>query len=438
MANEGSKLLMSLVYAGEKGFAEFLDHQFDESMFKGDEQDLYRMCKKHALSYGKLPDRKTLKKWCNEEGISFWSAEAISEPPKYYFDKMEHRNLKLGLLKAMKGAESHRQTNPEESLKVLTSEIIHLNNTKRRAHLINVSEQGFQIVDDEATKVKLGLDTGLSFGWPTLDAMSGGLKGGDLVSIVGRPGMGKTYMALHGMISAWLCGMTTLFVSMEMQATPVVQRVAAMHTKTSIGELKAGSVSTTKYAELENVMGGMKGKQGMWVADGRLSMSVEDILMLCQQLQPDVLYIDGAYLLRRNETYRLPRHERINCNTEDVKQFLAEGLNIPVTQTFQFNRGMTKKKEVEEVDLEDIAGSDAIGQLSSLVLGTFQADNIETKLQRKIRILKGRSGEQGEFSINWRFGGFGVKQDETDKDVSDVMNFSEIEQDKISSEMKFM
>lgn len=438
MANEGSKLLMGLVDSGKKGFSEFLDYQFTEEMFKGDEQDLYKFCKKHAMGYGKLPDRKTVKKWAKEHSIPLPASEAISEPPKYYYDRLSNRNLKLGLLQAMKDAEEHRQEDPGKALEVLTSEVIALTNHERRTHLLNIAEDGGKIVHEEYTKAVLGGDDGLKFGWPTLDDMSGGLVGGDLVSLVGRPGMGKTYMALHGMINAWHQGMTTLFVSMEMNATPIVQRTVAMYTKTSIGELKQGTVASKKYNNMLNLMGSMKGEQGMWVADGRLSMSVEDIMILCQQLQPDVIYIDGAYLLRRPDSYRMARHERINSNTEDVKQYLAEGLNIPAVQTFQFNRGMKKKKDIEDVDLEDIAGSDAIGQLSSLVLGTFQDDNIETKLQRKIRILKGRSGEQGEFNINWRFGGFGQKQDDHDTDVSDIMNFHEILPEQVNSEMSFM
>ena len=61
--------------------------------------------------------------------------------------------------------------------------------------------------------------------------MSGGLTGGDVVSVVGRPGMGKTYLALHAMLHAWGQGLTTLFVSMEMKVTPIAQRLASMYTK---------------------------------------------------------------------------------------------------------------------------------------------------------------------------------------------------------------
>lgn len=438
MAQEGMKLLMSLIDSGDSGFKKFLDYQFKDEMFRGDEADVFTSVKKHALGYGTLPSRKTIKKFAKGKGISLPAPADLEEPAAYYYDKLEHRNLKLGLLKSMKAAEEHRMDNPQKSLDVLTSDIIDLNTHKNRTKLVNVVTDAAEIIHAEYTKAVLGGDKGLKFGWPTLDKMADGIRGGDLISIIGRPGMGKTYMALHAMINAWYQGYTCLFVSMEMNSTPVVQRVAAMFTGTSISELKAGQVAGKKYKRMIEDLDGMHslmGGNGMWVADGRLSVSVEDLIMLCNQLKPDVVYIDGAYMLRHPDP-RLRRFDRINSNTEDLKM-MSEELALPLVQTFQFNRGMTKKKEVEDVDLEDIAGSDAIGQLSSLVMGTFQDDNVETLLTRKIRILKGRNGEKGEFNINWRFGGFGKKQDHTDTDVSDIMNFTEID-NTVHENMQFV
>lgn len=437
MSQEGSKLLLSLVDSGKKGFAEYLDYQLQEKMFREDERELFDFVREHAMSYSKLPERKTVRKWGKEHSVAIPSTEALSEPHKYYFDRMEHRNLKIGLLSSMKEAEQHRQDDPQIALDVLTSSILELHNTARRKQLVNIAEDGAKIVEAEYVKTLLNENTGLKFGWPTFDKMSGGLVGGDLVSIVGRPGMGKTYMALHGMIHAWHQGMTTLFVSMEMKNTPIIQRVTAMASNTSISELKSAQVASKKYKGMMDVMGSMKGEHGMWVADGALSATVDDIRILCSQLQPDVLFIDGAYLLRHSNT-RLQRHDKINTNVELVKSLLADELNIPVTQTFQFNREAASKKSQGDIGLENIAGSDAIGQLSSAVLGLFEQETIETKLKKQIRLLKGRNGEQGEFTINWRFGGFGIKQDHDDYNVNDIMNFTEIEPEEVNTEMKFM
>lgn len=440
MSQEGSKMLMSLIDSDTKGFAEFMDYQLKEDMFKGDEKELFVFVKNHVTGYAKLPERKTVEKWADENATTIPPKESIDEPHKYYFDKMEHRNLKLGLLRAMKSAEEMRQEEPNESLKSLTSSIIDLNNTTRRTKLVNFSEDGAKIIHSEFVKIHNHEDTGLKFGWPTFDKMSGGLGGGDLVSIVGRPGLGKTYMALYAMLYAWKQGMTTLFVSMEMKVTPIAQRIAAITTNTSIGELKAGQVSSKQYTGMLSVLKAMKDSQGMWIADGALSATVDDLRMLTQQLQPDLLVIDGAYLLRHPDA-QLRRFDRINSNTEDIKQYLAEGLNIPVVATFQLNRKAAdklKKNSSADVGVEDIAGSDAIGQLSSVVLGLFEEENIETKLKRVVRVMKGRNGEQGEFIINWRFGGFGIKQDYDDYDVSNIMNFTEIIPEEVSTEMKFM
>ena len=439
MAQDGSKLLLGLVDSGDKGFAEFMEFQLDTSVFKGDEADLFDFIRKHAMGYGSLPKRKTVKKWANENACTIPTKEAIDESPKYYLDQIETRNLKLGLKGAMMDAEKLRLSSPQQSLEALTSDIIQLNQHKTRKQLLNFAEGGDQLVHEEFIKTLLNADTGLKFGWPTFDKMSGGLTGGDVVSIVGRPGMGKTYMELHAMLHAWGQGLTTLFVSMEMKVTPIAQRLAAMYTNTSIAELKSAQIATKKYTGMRSILGGMKGQQGMWVADGALSAKVTDVQMLCAQLQPDVLFIDGAYLLRC-ENSRLQRHDRINTNVEDIKMMLAEQLNIPVVQSFQFNREMVGKSS-EDVDLAHIAGSDAIGQLSSVVLGLFEEDSIETAVQRKIRVLKGRNGEQGEFNINWRFGGLGKWIDNgemaPDKDTSNIMNFNEILPEEVNTEMKF-
>lgn len=432
---DGSKMLLGLVDRDKKGFADFMDYQLNDSMFKGDEVDLYNFINSHALKYGKLPKRKTIKKWADENPVMIPSKEAIDEPPKYYLDQIEDRNLKLNLKSAMMASEKLRVDTPQEALSALTAEILLLNQVARRKQLINFVDDAPKLLHDEFTQAHLNIDKGLKFGWETFDLMSGGLTGGDVVTIVGRPGMGKTYIMLHAMIHAWHQGLTTLFVSMEMKNIPIVQRVAALATNTSISELKSGQISSKKYERMHTIIKGMSGAQGMWIADGSLSANTDDLQILCSQLQPDVVFIDGAYLLRHKND-RIARHEKVNQNQEDIKQHIAEGRNITVVQSFQFNREMMKKN-IDDVGVENIGGSDAVGQLSSVVLGLFEEDSIETVLQRKIRVLKGRNGEQGEFMINWRFGGFGKKQSDDDDDVSNIMNFTEIPKDKIDTEMKF-
>lgn len=422
---EGSKLLLSLVDSEKSGFSEFMDYQLTDDMFKGGELELYEFISGHVKKYGKLPKRKTMKQWAKENKTTIPPKESLVEPAKFYFDRMQHRNVKLSMKKALQvAAEKVNEDTPIEALAELSTSVMEMTNTQRATKLINFAQVGGKIIKSEFAKVHHP-DTqyGLRLGWPSFDAMSGGLVGGDVASIVGRPSMGKTYMMLFGMNSAWLDGMVPLFVSMEMNTTLIAQRLTALHTKTSATEIKKAMVAKPKFRRMLTQLYSMKDKQDMWIADGALSASVTDLIYLCQQLRPEVLFIDGAYLLR-HENLRLSRWDRVSVNAEMIKCQLAEALNIPVVVTYQLNRETTKRK-TKDVGVENIAYSDSIGQLSSVVLGLFEEDSVETKLQRKVRILKGRHGESGEFTINWRFGGMGKHQD-GDTDTHDVMNFEEI------------
>jgi hypothetical protein len=71
--------------------------------------------------------------------------------------------------------------------------------------------------------------------------------------------------------------------------------------------------------------------------------------------------------------------------------------------SYQLNRESTKKKKIESAGLEDIAYSDAVGQISSVVLALMQPESTETTGQREVTVLKGRDGQAGKFSIHWRF-----------------------------------
>lgn len=422
---DGSKLLLSLIDSGKKGFTALMDYQLNESMFKGSEEELYNFVKEHILSYGKLPERKTVDEWAEENQLAVPASDTLVEPHKYYYDRMQHRNVKLALKKTLQGAaDKINEDVPYEALSDLTSSVVDLTNLKRATKLINFSQVGGKVVKNEFDKVRHpDTEYGLKFGWPSFDNMSGGLVGGDVVSIVGRPAMGKTYMMLYGAINAWKDGKVPLFISMEMKTTLIAQRIAALTTKTSATELKMAMVADKKYRNMLKQLYAMKKQQDFWIADGALSATTNDLLILCQQLHPDVLFIDGAYLLQ-HENLRLPRWEKVSTNAEAIKSNIAEAMNIPVVVSYQLNRETTKKK-ISDVGVENIAYSDSIGQLSSVVLGLFEEENIETKLQRKVRILKGRHGESGEFIINWRFGGMGQHLD-GDKDTHNIMNFDEV------------
>jgi replicative DNA helicase len=200
----------------------------------------------------------------------------------------------------------------------------------------------------------------------------------------------------------WLMGRNVLFVSMEMNTLAVAQRAAAMYAHTNLSQLKIGGYPDSTYKLFVKEMDGAPLEKGkLYVIDGNLAADPEDIYTLGQQLQCSVNLIDGGYLLR-HRNLRLDRYTKVAENVEAMKRYSTD-LEIPTFASWQFNRDASKKKKGEKAGLEDIGYTDAIGQISTLVLGLMQEEGVETIQSRLIDVLKGRNGEVGQFRVNWDF-----------------------------------
>lgn len=236
----------------------------------------------------------------------------------------------------------------------------------------------------------------------------------------------NTFLGLYSSLRAWESGMhTPLFVSMEMMNIVIAQRLAAMHTAKNLTKLMKALMTTKSWVSMmEKLEAAKDAERPLWCVDGNLMATPDDITMLCRQTQPSLVVVDGAYLLRSSNP-KASKFEKITENAEALKQRVATDLGIPVIASYQLNREATKKldKNKESVGLEDIYGSDAIGQLATVVLGLFEEDGVETQHHREVDIMKGRNGERGRFKINWGF---------------DTMDFSEVLPESANTPLQFL
>lgn len=213
----------------------------------------------------------------------------------------------------------------------------------------------------------------------------------------------NTFKMLYSAERMWrLNGKTVMLVSTEMKPILLMQRLAGISSQVNYSMIKKAELATVQLNTVKDTLReGAERDNPFYIVDGGMASSVEQIVLMAQTFRPDVVLVDGAYLIGSRTMPHLKLWERVTRVAEGVKDLLAEPLSIPAICSYQFNREMTKSKNPAGV--EHIAGADAIGQLSSLVLGLMEPDSVETLNRRKVDILKGRSGETGEFYINWNF-----------------------------------
>jgi len=418
MSTAGRKLLSSLVYSGDKDA--FGTMGLTSDFFKDSEKVLFEFLHGHLMKFGKLPDLSTISEYVGD------ALTDAPEPPKFYLEQVEKRylqsNIKMLLIEVQ---DLLKEENPDKAFEILMNGTSKLHIARRRCSLIDFRDIQ-DLVYSEYMLAKSGGDkSGMMFGWPTLDEMSGGLKPGDFAAFVGRPASGKTFMGLYTALNAWQGDRVPLFVSMEMNYTLIGQRLAAMTSKKNLTQLMKGIMTTKAFKAMMDILATLKTKPlPLWIVDGNLMATVDDLLLNCQQLKPSCLWVDGAYLLGHSNP-KVSRFERITDNAEALKKRVANDLGIPVVASYQFGRSGPQKKPkapVGKKTLEDIYGTDAIGQLASIVVGLDDDETIETEKQRTASILKGRGGETGSFKINWDFLG---------------MDFSEVIEEK-PEELQFV
>jgi len=397
----GKKLISSFINTNE--FSLYVRLRLSEALFREGELELFHMVNNHALKFGKFPSPNTIEQYGLADDLL-----PTDEPPMFYLQEAERRYLRSSMKSMMMSInELLMDEEDDKAYHEIISRVGEMTIEQNKNMLFDYRES-WGMVKDAYTMAHGGNDAyALSFGWPRLDRMTGGLGDGDLCTIVGRPAAGKTFKMLYLARNSWKKGRRPLLVSLEMNAKLIMQRLGAMDAHVNLTNLMKGQLSTASLTKLKAKMeSAKKNTSPFWVVDGNMTQTPEDVIMLAKQLGATDVYIDAAYLLK-NKDKRMNKWDRMSENAETVKKGLAQGCGLPVVASYQFSKDSKKKAKdkgvKEDMGMEDIYGSDAIAQLSSVILGLTEPESVSTQMERLIKILKGRSGETGQFRINWDF-----------------------------------
>jgi hypothetical protein len=394
----------------EGSVSALLKHGAADHLFMGNESEVYDFIREFVKEYGVLPKEETIE---THTGQSLVKA---TEPAGYYYDLLGQRyteqKLKVGMTNAQKLLKADVK-DIDGASKVLAEMLMEVSMKRQVKQISDFRFALADIIGEYATKLNASENYGLQLGWPYIDQKTGGIVAGDLVSFVGKVMQGKTWMMLHSAHHGWnqanqaLLGgaedvpdQSRLFISMEIKALPIKQRLAAMQAHIPMTQLKQAELSTINLKGLKQELGVIQGyRDAFWVVDGNLTATVEDIWMMVRQLKPSAVYIDGAYLLK-HPTER-DRFVRVAENCDLLKTQVCD--LVPTVASWQFQTKGKQVKKGEKLGLDDIGYTKAIAELSSIVCGLFQEDSVETLIKKQIDLLKGRSGETGQWETHWDF-----------------------------------
>lgn len=169
------------------------------------------------------------------------------------------------------------------------------------------------------------------------DRLTGGIRGGKLIVIGARPGVGKTALALSmGKHVAQHTG-GVLVVSLEMSEEEIMARLYASESGVDVQELESGKLSEESYATLATC-GPLLAALPMRIATRcttPLQIRRESVRM--QENGGLSLVIVDYLQLVRSDGKHSSRYEEVSEISRELK-LLAMDLGVPVIALTQFNR----------------------------------------------------------------------------------------------------
>jgi replicative DNA helicase len=269
------------------------------------------------------------------------------------------------------------------------------------------------LLDDYMTVLEnrmKGAESGLYLktGIQPMDDTYGGFDRTDLIVIAGRPGMGKTELAINIANSIGRQKGKGLLISMEMSDMQVVERHVADRAGLSIGALRNPlDMIDEQYTRLTVATGTLLDENN-YVLDG--SFTVDECIAHAERMNMDgglsFLAIDYLGLIVK------PKAERNDIAiaeiTRKLKRFTLRN-KVPVILLSQLNRGVEGRTD-KRPTLADLKDSGAIEQDADVIIFPYRDevynDHSSMKGIAEIIVGKYRSGQPKTFYMGWRNGHF--------------------------------
>ena len=235
-----------------------------------------------------------------------------------------------------------------------------------------------------AVRAADGGPTGIASGLKLLDAKTHGWQRGELIVLAGRPGMGKTGVALSSALRSSLQSHTVLFFSLEMSAAPLANRCVAdvlfgADDAPSYWDLMAGGRHLTALQDDAVVDAARSLRNVPLLIEQQPALSLAQIAARSRRHKNelerkgrtlDLVVVDHMHLVKPSERYRGNRVHEVTEVSGGLKA-LAKELNVPVLALAQLSRNVEAREE-KRPTMADLRDSGSIEQDADLIIFAFR------------------------------------------------------------------
>lgn len=329
---------------------------------------------------------------------------------KYYFEIVKKHAVMRGLISVCSDISDSAYTSEDaqKTLAAAESRIYNLNTQSGTGDLKPIFDSVSEVFG-EFDMIRNNPEAlfGVPSGFKRLDKMTNGFKGGELIVIAGRPGMGKTSLAMNMVEYAALSKKYSCAVfSLEMSAKNLAQRsvcsVAGVPMSTALG----GKLTPQQWQSLWNAGEGFS-KAKIFV-DDTSNITVAQMLSKCRRLKSrhglDLVLVDYIQLMQSDDHAAKENRQQEVASISRGLKLMARELNVPVLALSQLRREQAANRG-KKPQLSDLRESGAIEQDADIVLMIYKPDeDAETdapSTRVDLVVAKHRNGPLGDIPMDW-------------------------------------
>jgi replicative DNA helicase len=259
-----------------------------------------------------------------------------------------------------------------------------------------------------------GSINGLPTGIKSLDDMTNGLHGSEMIVIAARPSMGKTALAMN--IAEYIAveqKKPVAVFSLEMSSQQLVQRLICSRARVSLSRLRDGFLNPRDFPAITSA--GTRLADCKMFIDDTPSLSILELRAKARRLksQHDIqaIFIDYLQLLRSPSRRAQDNRQLEIAEISSGIKALAKELNIPIVVLAQLNRNPESRSGESKgrPRLSDLRESGSIEQdadlVGLLVREEYYAESDEQRQETSgkatLIIAKQRNGPVGDVPLTF-------------------------------------
>jgi replicative DNA helicase len=218
---------------------------------------------------------------------------------------------------------------------------------------------------------------GVPWGFADLDALTGGMHPGQMITIAGRPGMGKSTAGLDiARAAAIHHGLGVALFSLEMSRVEITKRLISAEGKVPLHHMQTKNGMTDwDWDQARKVV--VQVQEAPLYLDDSPDLTMTSIRTKARQIAAEtelkLIVIDYMQLLRTGGGQKFEsRQQEVSDISRSIK-LLAKELAIPVIALSQLNRGPEQRTDKKPM-ASDLRESGAIEQDSDLIILLHRED----------------------------------------------------------------